>query len=92
MENQDKINATLNLSSKNITDDSNIFKELISSYPNVINLNLSDNQLTLIPDELLLLTNLKFLDIQGNPFNNVTKIILIYFYFYFYSLIKLLNL
>ena len=76
MKNQDKINVTLNLSSKNITDDSNIFKELISSYPNVINLNLSDNQLTLIPDELLLLTNLKFLDIQGNPFNNVTKIIL----------------
>ena len=75
MKNQDKINVTLNLSSKNITDDSNIFKELISSYPNVINLNLSDNQLTLIPDELLLLTNLKFLDIQGNPFNNVTIII-----------------
>ena len=84
MKNQDKINVTLNLSSKNITDDSNIFKELISSYPNVINLNLSDNQLTLIPDELLLLTNLKFLDIQGNPFNNVTIIILIYIY----SLIK----
>ena len=71
MKDQDKINATLNLSSKNITDDSNIFKELFSSYPNVINLDLSDNQLTSLPEDLSPLSKLQFLDIQGNIFNNV---------------------
>ena len=75
MKEQDKMNATLNLSSKNITDDSNIFKELISSYPNVINLNLSDNQLTSLPEDLSPLNKLQYLDIQGNPFNDVIKII-----------------
>lgn len=74
MKEQDKMNATLNLSSKNITDDSNIFKELISSYPNVINLNLSDNQLTSLPEDLSPLNKLQYLDIQGNPFNDVIKI------------------
>ena len=71
MKDQDKINATLNLSSKNITDESNIFKELFSSYPNVVNLDLSDNKLTSLPEDLSPLSKLKFLDIQGNIFNNV---------------------
>ena len=71
MKDQDKINATLNLSSKNITDESNIFKELFSSYPTVVNLDLSDNKLTSLPEDLSPLSKLKFLDIQGNIFNNV---------------------
>ena len=71
MKDQDKINGTLNLSSKNITDESNIFKELFSSYPNVVNLDLSDNQLTSLPEDLSPLSKLKFLDIQGNIFNDV---------------------
>jgi Leucine-rich repeat (LRR) protein len=77
MENQDKINVTLNLSSKNITDDNNIFKELISSYPNVVNLDLSDNQLTYLPEDLSLLSKIQFLDIQGNNFNDVNRILFI---------------
>ena len=73
MKESDKMNATLNLSSKNITDESNIFKELISSYPNVVNLDLSDNQLTSLPEDLSPLSKLQFLDIQGNAFNDVIK-------------------
>ena len=71
MKEPDKINATLNLSSKNITDENEIFKELISSYPNVVNLDLSDNQLTSLPEDLSPLSKLKFLDIQGNSFTDV---------------------
>ena len=74
MKDEDKINATLNLSSKNITDESNIFKELFSSYPNVVNLDLSDNQLTALPEDLSPLSKLQFLDIQGNAFNDVSSL------------------
>ena len=88
MKDQDKINATLNLSSKNITDDSNIFKELFSSYPNVINLDLSDNKLTSLPEDLSPLSKLQFLDIQGNIFNDVNLLFLFNKIFYNYSLIK----
>jgi Leucine-rich repeat (LRR) protein len=88
MKDQDKINATLNLSSKNITDDSNIFKELFSSYPNVINLDLSDNQLTKLPEDLSPLSKLQFLDIQGNPFSDVNILYNINKIYLNYSLIK----
>ena len=71
MKEPDKINSTLNLSSKNITDENNIFKELISSYPNIVNLDLSDNQITLLPEDLSPLSKLQFLDIQGNSFTDV---------------------
>ena len=80
MKEQDKMNVTLNLSSKNITDENEIFKELIWSYPNVVNLDLSDNQLTSLPEDLSPLSKLKFLDIQGNSFNDVIL---------FYYIIKL---
>ena len=80
---EDKMNATLNLSSKNITDESNIFKELISSYPNVINLDLSDNHLTSLPEDLSPLSKLQFLDIQGNSFNDVIKSIYIILFLIF---------
>ena len=73
MKDKDKIEASLNLSSKNLTDKNNIFKDLISSYPNIVNLDLSDNQLTLLPDDLSPLSKLKFLDIQGNPFKDVNQ-------------------
>ena len=76
MKDQDKINATLNLSSKNITDENEIFKELISSYPNVVNLDLSDNRLTSLPEDLSPLSKLQFLDIQGNAFNDVNLFII----------------
>ena len=71
MQGQDKVNATLNLNSKNITDESNIFKDIISSYPNVVSLDLSDNQITLLPEDLSPLSKLQFLDIQGNSFTDV---------------------
>ena len=71
MKEPDKNNITLNLSSKNITDESIIFKELISSYSNVVNLDLSDNQLTSLPEDLSPFSKLQFLDIQGNPFSDV---------------------
>ena len=82
MNEQDKINATLNLSSKNLTNNSNIFNELFSSYPNVVNLDLSDNQLTSLPEDLSPLSKLQFLDIQGNLFNDV--ILLLYLYFKYF--------
>ena len=82
MNEQDKINATLNLSSKNLTNNSNIFNELFNSYPNVVNLDLSDNQLTSLPEDLSPLSKLQFLDIQGNLFNDV--ILLFYLYFYIF--------
>ena len=77
MKEPDKKNATLNLSSKNITDENNIFNELISSYPNIVNLDLSDNQITLLPKDLSSLSKLQFLDIQGNSF---TDVIILLFY------------
>ena len=73
MKDKDKIEASLNLSSKNLTDKNNIFKDLISSYPNIVNLDLSDNQLTLLPDDLSPLSKLQFLDIQGNSFKDVNQ-------------------
>ena len=80
MNEQDKINATLNLSSKNLTNNSNIFNELFSSYPNVVNLDLSDNQLTSLPEDLSPLSKLQFLDIQGNLFNDVIQLLYLYFF------------
>ena len=88
MKDEDKINATLNLSSKNITDESNIFKELFSSYPNVINLDLSDNQLTSLPEDLSPLSKLQFLDIQGNLFNDASQILNLIIKLNYYSLAK----
>ena len=82
MNEQDKINATLNLSSKNLTNNSNIFNELFSSYANVVKLDLSDNQLTSLPEDLSPLSKLQFLDIQGNLFNDV--ILLLYLYFKYF--------
>ena len=70
---KNNIEATLNLSSKNITDKNNIFKDLISSYPNIVNLDLSDNQLTTLPNDLSPLSKLQFLDIQGNSFIDVNQ-------------------
>ena len=82
MNEQDKINATLNLSSKNLTNNSNIFNELFSSYPNVVNLDLSDNQLTSLPEDLSPLSKLQFLDIQGNLFNDVTLLLYLFFKYF----------
>ena len=67
--------TSINLSNKNITDDANIFKELISSFPNIINLDLSDNQLTYLPEDLSPLNKLQFLDIQRNPFSDFNKLV-----------------
>ena len=66
---------SLNLSNKNITDEANIFKEIISSYPNIINLDLSDNQLTFLPEDLSSLSKLQFLDIQRNHFTDFNKLV-----------------
>ena len=67
--------TSINLSNKNITDKANIFKELISSFPNIINLDLSDNQLTYLPEDLSPLNKLQFLDIQRNPFSDFNKLV-----------------
>ena len=74
-ESNDKINTSLNLCNKNITDENDIFKELISSYPNIINLDISDNQITFLPEDLSPLSKLQFLDIQGNPFTDFNKLV-----------------
>ena len=74
-ESNDKINTSLNLCNKNITDENDIFKELISSYPNIINLDISDNQITFLPEDLSPLSKLQFLDIQGNPFKDFNKLV-----------------
>ena len=70
-----KEQSSLNLSNKNITDEANIFKEIISSYSNIVNLDISDNQLTFLPEEISSLTKLQFLDIQRNPFIDFNKLI-----------------
>ena len=76
MQEQNNAEATsINLSNKNITDEANIFKELISSFPNIINLDLSDNQLTYLPEDLSPLNKLQFLDIQRNPFSDFNKLV-----------------
>ena len=67
--------TSLNLSNKNITDEANIFKEIISSYPNILSLDLSDNQLTFLPEDLSFLSKLQFLDIQRNPFRDFNKLV-----------------
>ena len=76
---QDQFQSMLNLSSKNITDENNIFKELISSYNNIIHLDISNNQLTTIPEDLSALSKLQSLDIRGNPFRNVININIIFY-------------
>ena len=67
--------TSLNLSNKNITDEADIFKELISSYPNILSLDLSYNQLTFLPEDLSPLSKLQFLDIQRNPFRDFNKLV-----------------
>ncbi len=65
--------TTINLNGKNITDENNIFQELLSAYPNLVNLDLSDNQITKLPEDLSSFTKLQYLDISNNPFESVSK-------------------
>ncbi len=65
----------LNLQNKGLTINSSIFSEIPLKYPNLIELDLSDNNLTNIPKELIGLQNLSILDIRSNPFENFEEIV-----------------
>ncbi len=66
----DKTQKKMNLKHKNIKNSDGIIKELVE-FGNLIELNLSDNLLTYLPEEILKLSKLQSLDITNNPFENV---------------------
>ena len=61
--------TSINLSSKNINDSQNIFFTF-KEPSKIINLDLSNNNLTKIPDNLAHLSNLEKLDLINNPFED----------------------
>ena len=64
---------SINLSSKNIKDSQNIFFTF-KEPSKIINLDLSNNYLTKIPDNLAHLSNLEKLDLINNPFEDYESI------------------
>ena len=64
---------SINLSSKNIKDSQNIFFSF-NEPSKIINLDLSNNNLTKIPDNLNHLKNLEKLDLLNNPFEDYESI------------------
>ena len=62
---------------RNLTETSNELINLFLNYPQVIELDLSNNLLTKLPLEISFLTNLTKLDIRNNAFTNVINHFLI---------------
>ena len=65
------INETLFYDYRNLTESSNELMNLFLNYPQVIELDLSNNLLSKLPLEISFLTNLTKLDIRNNAFTNV---------------------
>ena len=65
------INETLFYDYRNLTESSNELMNLLLNYPQVIELDLSNNLLSKLPLEISFLTNLTKLDIRNNAFTNV---------------------
>ena len=65
----------LNLRKKNLNDDSNEITEISEKYPDLLQLNLSYNNLSNIPQNLFNLKNLLSLDLRKNAFKDMNKII-----------------
>ena len=65
----------LNLRKKNLNDNSNEITEISEKYPDLLQLNLSYNNLSNIPQNLLNLKNLLSLDLRKNAFKDINKII-----------------
>ena len=63
----------LDLSSKSITDGNKVLQEIYKAYPNVEQIDLSDNKLMALPEDLSMFKSLKVLDIRMNPFENVSN-------------------
>ena len=77
MNNNDKKLQRLNLKNKyiilnirNISDSNNFFQDLLS-YTDIIELDISDNNLTKLPKDMSRLSKLQSLDVTNNPFQNV---------------------
>lgn len=64
--------TSLDLSYKSITDGPKIFKEILTHYPNIQQLDLSNNKITLLPENLEDFKELEVLDLRMNPLENVT--------------------
>ena len=62
---------------RNLTETSNELINLFLNYPQVIELDLSNNLLTKLPLEISFLTNLTKVDIRNNAFTNVINHFLI---------------
>ena len=60
---------------RNIQDQSNIFGELIQSCPNVVELDLSMNSITMLPNDLSAFKHLASFDIRSNPFVNFEQVV-----------------
>lgn len=58
---------------RNISDSDNIFDEL-SKFPDVEEVNLSDNNLTTLPNDLSIFQNLRKIDLRNNKFENVKNL------------------
>lgn len=67
----------VNLKGQGIKDSDNIFQEL-AQVVDVVEVDLSDNLLTKLPEDISKLKKLQSLDITNNPFANVIIYILIF--------------
>lgn len=56
---------------REIQDNCKIWDEILSNYPYIQSIDLSDNQLNQMPFDMSAFTKLKSLDIRSNPFSNV---------------------
>jgi Leucine-rich repeat (LRR) protein len=65
------MSSKLNLSNQGIKDSDKIFSEL-SNVAEITEVDLSGNQLTVLPGDLWKLKKLQSLDITNNPFANVS--------------------
>lgn len=71
---------TVNLRKKGLSDEDDILNSL-NQKESIIELDLAENSLTRISEDLSMYQNLVYLDISGNPFQNVT-----YFYLLFINI------